>query len=261
MVSKIHACLYHTVVQMNLWEFWDVLHGVNRDIWLNIGHTEMKPLCLLHLMVMNLAHGPDETDLRYKQTTDFMNDHYDHSSAEISPCFQEHYPEMIKEFGHLCARQDGESMMQAMWRYCKANSVYKKEGYKTHIARYGAVLAGGKDLLQFWNKILFEAKVQALEGDMVQKKQLDRIRLKCAGADEASQVDSTSANKLSDVDRTLRSCGLNATVCTVAVVGDPKNKRTWAVIVLIPEALLQWAIEANKELRKGVEANQKWLYV
>ena len=170
MVSKIHACLYHTVVQMNLWEFWDVLHGTNRDIWLNIAHTEMRPLSLLHLMVMNLAHGPDETDLRYKQTTDFMNDHYDHSSAEISPCFQEHYPEMIKEFGHLCARQDGESMMQAMWRYCKANSVYTKKGYNTHIARYGAVLAGGKDLLQFWNKILFEAKVPALEGDMVQTK-------------------------------------------------------------------------------------------
>ena len=132
MVSKIHACLYHTVVQMNLWEFWDVLHGVNRDIWLNIGHTEMKPLSLLHLMVMNLAHGPDETDLRYKQTTDFMNDHYDHSSAEISPCFQEHYPEMIKEIGHLCARQDGESMMQAMWRYCKANSVYNKGVQNPH---------------------------------------------------------------------------------------------------------------------------------
>ena len=101
MVSKIHACLYHTVVQMNLWEFWDVLHGANRDTWLNVGHTEMRPLSLLHLMVMNLAHGPDETDLRFKQTTDFMNDHYDQSSAEISPCFQEHYPEMIKEFGHL----------------------------------------------------------------------------------------------------------------------------------------------------------------
>ena len=67
--------------------------------------------------------------------------------------------------------------------------------------------------------------------------------------------------KMSDVDRTLRSCGLNAIVRTVAVLGDPKNKRTWAVIVLIPEPLLQWAIEANKEFRKGVEANQKWLYI
>ena len=61
-------------------------------------------------------------------------------------------------------------MMQAMWRYCKANSVYNKKGYKTHIARYGAVLAGGKDLLQFWNKMLFEAKVPALQGEMVQNK-------------------------------------------------------------------------------------------
>ena len=95
---------------------------------------------------------------------------------------------------------------------------------------------------------------------MVQtKQQLGSKSLKCAGADEASQVDSTSANKLSDVDRTLRSCGLNAIVCTVAVLGDPKNKRTWAVIVLIPEPLLQWATDANKELRKGVAANQKWL--
>ena len=74
MVSKIHACLYHTVVQMNLWEFWDVLHGANRDIWLNIAHTEMRPLSLPYSMVMNLAHGPDETDLRFKQTTDFIND-------------------------------------------------------------------------------------------------------------------------------------------------------------------------------------------
>ena len=87
-VSNILACLYHTVVQMNLWEFWDVLHGVNRDIWLNIAHTEMRPLSLLHLMVMNLAHGPYETDLRCKQTTDFMNDHYDQCSAEFSPSFQ-----------------------------------------------------------------------------------------------------------------------------------------------------------------------------
>ena len=118
----------HTVVQMNLWEFWDVLHGANRDVWLNITHHEMKPLSLLHLMVMNLPHGPDETDLRFKQTTDFMNDHYAQSAPEISPCFQEHYPEMLKQFGHLVVRNEGESMMQAMWRYCKANSVYKKRG-------------------------------------------------------------------------------------------------------------------------------------
>ena len=70
-----------------------------------------------------------------------------------------------------------------------------KKGYKTHIARYGAVLAGGTDLLHFWNKIFFEAKVPALEGDMVQKQQLDRISLTCAGADEASKVDITSAKQ------------------------------------------------------------------
>ena len=114
-------------MQLNMWEFWDLLHGGNRDVWLTKGSCEMKSLALLHLMVINIAHWLDESDLRFKQIVDYMSDHYNDSAPQVSRIFQDNYPEIVKKMGDLVQQGDGETMQDAVWRFCKTYIVYRKQ--------------------------------------------------------------------------------------------------------------------------------------
>ena len=167
MVSLVHATLYHEPVQLNLWEWWDILHGVTRDLMCTVTAEDLKPLVHLILMCINLPHGPEESDYRFKQIVDFMTDHYAHSSPRLSPFFQHMLPELAEELEAEAIPEEGESLEQAVWRVLKNRSLYKKKGNKAHIGRYGAVCWEGMKLLKSWNCCLFESSVPSAEGSMI----------------------------------------------------------------------------------------------
>ena len=116
-----------------------MFHGVIGDIWLDISHNDMRPLAPLHFMVINAPHGPDDAGLRYRWLCHFTNDHYAASSPSIWPSFQQHYPAMVQELGDQIQQLFGETMQDAVWRFCRNRSLYGKKGHKTHMGRFGAV--------------------------------------------------------------------------------------------------------------------------
>ena len=85
MMSLVHATLYYEPVQLNLWEFWDVLHGCTRCLMGTVTQEDLKPLVHLSLMCINLPHGPEESDYTSKQIVDFMSGRFAHSSPRLSP--------------------------------------------------------------------------------------------------------------------------------------------------------------------------------
>ena len=93
---------------------------------------------------------------------------------------------------------------------------------------------------------------------MLNKKAITRVKLRCTGADDASQLGS-GTSYLQEADRTLRSCGVNAMVCCMATLSDFRSKRIIAIIAHVPRPVVEWANEANRDLRKGVQGNWAWL--
>ena len=258
-VSLVNAGLYYEPTQRNLWEYWDIMHGVNRCLISTITDEDLKPLVHLILMAINLPHGPESSDLRFKQIVDFVGDHFKYSSPRLSPFFQHLLPQLAVELAEVAIPMEGERQEDAIWRVMSEKSLYKRKGTKAHIGRYGAVVWEGLALLKTWNCSLFEATLPAVEGQMINKKALCRVKLRTSGADDASQCGPTGTSFLQEADRTLHSCGVTAMVCTMVTLSDTRNKRFLALNYQIPKLVMSWSNNANVELRKGVMANQAWL--
>ena len=190
---------------------------------------------------------------------DFVGDHFKYSFPMLSPFFQHLLPRLVVELAGGAIPMEGESQEDAIWRVMSEKSLYKRKGTKAHTGRYGAVVWEGLALLKTWNCSLFKATVPAVEGQMINLKALCRVKLLTSGADDASQCGPTGTSSLQEADRILRSCGVNAMVCTMVTLGDTRNKRFLALICHIPKPVMSWSNNANVELRKGVMANQAWL--
>ena len=126
MLSGIHALLYHGPTKCNITPYYDVSHGVNRDFWLSITDMSLKPFMLLSMIVINLAHGPDESDTRYNQLKETMGSHYQHATPKLSPLFQSLSGAIIREAGPGIPMDDGQSQEDAVWNHLKQEMCYKR---------------------------------------------------------------------------------------------------------------------------------------
>ena len=257
-MSFASSCLYFEPVQLNMWEWWDFLRGSNRCVVGMIQDEDLKPLVHLLFMAINLPHGPEASDYRFKQIVDCTSEHFRCSSPRPSPLFQHLFPELAKELDGIVVPVDGETLEEAIWRHMHNNSMFKKNGNTAHIGRYGCIPHEGLKLLKVWNQALFEATVLAAEGHMINKKALTRVKLRTVGADDAFQLAGNGTSSLQEADRTLRSCGVNALVCTMATLSDFHNKRLLGLVAHIPKHVMDWSDNFNRELRKGVKHNQSW---
>jgi hypothetical protein len=164
---------------------------------------------------------------------------------------------MIHEGGAFDC-EDGLTQEQTLWRNLAENTIYKKKGYKCNISRFCAIVSEGRELRKRWTASLFEATVPAIEHNMINKAALAKIKLKTDGADEASINDATSSKKLSVGDRTLRSCGVNAVVITMATLSDESHYRSLTHVIDGAIPTMHFGAHASRELR-DVKRSQAWL--
>ena len=119
--------------------------------------------------------------------------------------------------------------------------MYMKKGYNTNQGRFLAVLADGSQFLSAWYLRLYMVTITAFLSDMIQTKQLPKIKLKEAGADPAS-ADTTSTKQISAGDRTLKEMGANAVVLTMALMSDIELLRLIAIITELSKPLKEWLV-------------------
>ena len=256
MLSASYALLYKPDLKLNCSVYFDPSHGANRDFWLAVGDHSLLNFTMLMMIVMNLPHGPDETDVRYQQTKSTMTQHYNIASPATSPIFRMLSSEMIQE--NQLEKPDGMTELEALWAWLKQENLNRKKGYKVNKGRFMAVVHQGLELVRKWNTNLFEITVPSIELDFLQNKAMPKIKLASTGADELSNLSSTSSKRIDTGDRTLRTCGVNAMVISLAMLADESHRRVLGTICGLAEKTMDWHGHASRELR-SVEKSQDWL--
>ena len=255
MVSQGYAMQYF--FHMCVTVYWDPSHGNNRDWWLSVDQVGLRPLMMLLLIVLNLPHGPDESDLRFNQLRLCMTEHYRLCNPRTSPIFQKFENRILEERGEDLQPAEGETLTQCLWRTMGEETLYRPKGYKVNIARWVALVGDGRQLLGRWTHTLFDCTVPAIEHNMIPEKALAHITLKVNGADVDS-AESTSTKKVCPGDRTVRSCGANAVVMALMLLSEYTNRRLFAICISVATVSMHWAGHAARELR-DVARSQAWL--
>jgi hypothetical protein len=94
-VSGFWALSYH--FGLNVWQWPDASHGVNRDIDLSLKHCHLFGFWLCMLISWNLPFGPDKDDMRYCQLRAAMQAYFKHNTPRTAVLFQELAPLIIQE--------------------------------------------------------------------------------------------------------------------------------------------------------------------
>jgi hypothetical protein len=97
MLSMSHGLLYSDAICCNITMYFDPSHGANRDFWGSVEDLKLTGFMHLAMIIMNLNHGPDESDLRYVQIRESMMRHYDLCNLRTSPIFGHLLSQMLKE--------------------------------------------------------------------------------------------------------------------------------------------------------------------
>jgi hypothetical protein len=257
-MAAIYALLYLRAIQCNLVAYWDSSHGCNRDFWLAASECGIKPFLMLCMVLVNLPHGPDLSDMRFAQLRDCLMDHFRKCTNATSPLFQHGLADMLREWGGAVEPREGQSYPECLWELLEEDCFLRKKGYKCNIGRYLAFVSDGKKLIHRWATRKFEISVACVEFNMVTKGVLGKVRLCSTGADIASNDKSTSASITSVAERTLKSCGLNAMCISLGLVNNDAHLRILAIHIGLAEPVKTWHSHASREQRDVVR-NQAWL--
>lgn len=217
----------------------------------------MKGFLLCVMVVLNLPHGPDDSDLRDNQIRDSMLEHYRMSSCTMSPIFEQLATDILKERDDV-KPEECESPEAALWRVLSVDTFYKRKGYRVNISRFFSVVAESIKLLARWHTMLFEVSVPAIELGMLSNMTLPRIKLCTKGGDPDGDPDTTSRNKLATDERSLRSCGANALVIAFSLLSDKNNRRSLACMCLLAQPCMDFHGASSRTLR-DVNSSKVWL--
>lgn len=241
MLSAMHCLEYLPDLQLNLSCYYDVDHGTNRNVWNAISDLGLKPMMRLVMMLNNLPSMPGDSDLRLRQMRDLLSEHYQLVTLELSPLFQYLSADMHRDRRPDLAVEEGQTKDQALWVLLRADSHFKVKGDRCCIARFCVVVGASRRLLATWSCKKFELSVGAIESGMLEKKHLPKIAFKASGGDESSvtEAGTTSRSVVPNIDSTLRSCGENGLVISLALVGDNLNRRHLAIVVHAGEVAMR----------------------
>lgn len=141
----------------------------------------LRSFALLMMIVINLPHGPDESDMRWQQLKAVLGEHFQRQSHSSSPLFQHYLLDMLKERRGEIEQVDGMTEEAALWSLLQAESHMRKKGHKCNVGRFMSVVYDGQGLAKKWFSTLFECSVAALDLDVVVTAALPRIRLQTEG--------------------------------------------------------------------------------
>ena len=259
-VSLRHALEYFDPVKCNTTSYRDTGHRCNNDFWNTCSEMDCKPLCLMLLIDFNLSSGPDDQDLRYSQLKQAPLQHMHRTTYATSPCFRACSSDLREEWREALLEDEGESTESALWRHIFEYIRLEKKGYKSYAGRHMDFVHAGEIHYKRWFTRGFQLQIACIEYNMITKKQIPRVLTYGKGADveAANEMDSTDRKKVTTVDRTLRSCGMNAAVMALALHGEVGNYRVLVIAVLHGKVVKNWYAYSNTECRDVLRA-QKWL--
>ena len=145
--SACSALAYDKELRTNCSLFWDFVHGTWRDVTRMLSRMNWNAFMLVGMCVMNLAHGPDDTDTRWHQMSNSMAHHFNNNSAGASVLFQEQLPSIVKQLRSNGVDVPDDNQAEWIWQYTKDHSMFTKKGYKANRNRFHSTIAEGRALL------------------------------------------------------------------------------------------------------------------
>ena len=256
-LSASYALLYHAPTQCNVSWWFDGNHDTGRALVEMLKQMGLHGWIIIIMIIINLPHGPDNSDLRYNQLKQAQERLFQVHTFRSCALFQDMASEMLVEMeDEIPSRMEGQSREESLWLYIKEHNLFARKGYRCTFNRFSGVVRGSSKLLRHWTLLHFKCLYCALECDMLHNKALvEKVTVASGGADIAADTGATRATGAHE--RSLRSAAQNAVVIAVLMLGDPHNKRTLACVVAVGEADAHWQGRMSKACRSASD-NADW---
>lgn len=254
-VSALHGVMYFPKLQCNIDAFWDPAHGSWRDILQSIKDSGLYNFTLMTMVAINLPHGPEETDLRYRQLREVTGQFFRRFSHHTSDHFQAHAGQMLRDVRDELPDGDGDETTR-LWEWLESECTFLPKGYKCNLNRFHSVLHDGHLLLKRWAVKLFMTEMAVLEMDMIGTKRFAEKVASWASSGNPDAPCQTGA--LGIDDKILRSCCQNNLVISMMYFSNDRNRQTLACIVETSASVKAWFTEMERSTR-DVDSSSKWL--
>lgn len=246
--SALYAVMYKPEVQLNISVWWDPSHDGWRSVLEAVRQSGLFGFTIMVMIVANLAHGPDGTDMRYGQLRCAAEELFKVHNSSNCVLFKHYVRELLAEVGSDLTPLENETREQALWRHIETCSIFRPKGYRANLNRFQSVIREGRSLLRRWWCTLFVAEFCGLEMGMLTPAALRaKLRMRHSGGDGDADAGGTSAVQVHD--RTIRSAAQNAVVVAILTLQEQKHHRLLSIVVHCATPVDRWHSQQNKALR------------
>ena len=254
--SGAHALQRKNDWKANVTRWCDLGHGCHRDFERALRDMQCMQFWMCMLISWNLRDGPDKDGLRDMQLRATMEHVFETENEKTCALFQEFVHDIYSDKVEAGEVFDGDdSIDRQVWMYLSERYKYRKAGMRCNMSRFLGSLHTAKAALCDWHEDAFERTFCALECDMLHGKALEKVVLHGAagaGGDDGA-VGSTTKNRVTLEDRSLRAGLQNSIVLSLLLLSDKGNQRKVRLIVHHTEHLLSWWTECTKACRSSSE--------
>lgn len=250
--SNICAAGYlDRALNLCLEKWWDLPHGCWRDIIASLKVAGLWSCTLVCLIGYNCPMGPWTDDARYHQCVGAMQHLMQGGNPHRCPLFQgmfaDLHAEMIADgFTPDPAASDAET---AVWNELARNTVWENKGDKVSLNRFMGVTKKASVECRHWFRRGFAYTYLCLEAGFFGGAKFRRLMQKdpLAGAPGSS----TSAKRITDVEKTLRSACANTVVIAALVYSNTDFLFKQKIIVGLVAPLHDWHSQQVKACRSA----------
>lgn len=246
---------YAQKVNCEVW--WDISHGVWRDVDLTVGEVGLRPFVRLATIGLNLGHGPWEDGSRYWQLVQGMQEYFSIADHQ-DPLFQAMLPKLISDLGvdDAGASEDIEvqvwGQLQQLWQQ-------RTKGEKVALCRFAKFTDVAEQKDPLFHMTLLGALYVGLQEDMFDASTfqlaIDKKALTAPGSGEGS---SSSVRRGNDCVNALRAACKNNLHTMVLVWSDPLTQPRLRVMFRFTRHVRAWYGDQSHRLR-SCEAAAEWV--
>jgi len=197
----------------------DSSHIIWNDVWLSIEHSQLKPIFLLLIVVLNTDHGPWK-DARWLQTAREGAQAYAAVGGPDDPLFQRHAHNIIREMDLQHRLDEGDALHQEVWE--SIPECVQHTTTKVASSRWFGVFDSLERFLPMWSRRLLILQYIGTElgiwsADPL-KDVIAQVTVPARSADEDVAKASTAAESV-DLTKIRKACNNTLHLCCL-VLGD-----------------------------------------
>jgi len=243
-MSFAYYSMYHQ--QLNVQYWWDMSHGVWRDVDLAINSCGLRPWVRLCCLAFNLGHGPWEEGSRYWQMRSSFSE-YLQMTDTTDPLFVKYLERLARDFGIDISQGGAE---EAVRQQLIASWSARTKGEKCVMCRFGKFVDVARDRDDSLTSMLMQGLYMGLSENMFTLQDFrNSLVRKQEAEDNAGDEDIGSTKRSANVAAKMRSACKNNVMCMVLVFQDRQTQPKLRIMWRCLEPIRKWYGLQSQELR------------